>query len=129
MWIWLTIRYIITNLNLKVKLIKVKRHSNDIYNNKADALAKNRIMKDELLINIPIFYQILILYIYNNNSMDSTIKKVIVNTNRARNFSSFLNIFRNKTVKQLTKLKHINWKYIFKYNRLITYTDIKTSFV
>ena len=52
-WIWSTIKYIITHLNLMVRLIKVKGHSNDIHNNKADVLAKIRIIKDELSINVP----------------------------------------------------------------------------
>ena len=40
LWIWSIIRHIISTLELQVSLVKVKGHSNNFFNDKADLLAK-----------------------------------------------------------------------------------------
>jgi len=66
LWIWSIIRHIISTLELQVSLVKVKGHSNNFFNDKADLLAKEGRSKDTISLSIPNTKEIPLHFNYNN---------------------------------------------------------------
>ena len=83
LWIWKLIKNIQNRLELSVQLIKVKSHSNNHFNDKADLLAKKKTDKVPLSINLNNIPEILMHFEYDTCIMDISIKSLITNTLQA----------------------------------------------
>jgi len=127
-WIWKTIKYIQEQLNLSIELIKIKGHSGNQLNDKADLLAKSAIDTLPISININKVPGMSIYYKYRTNIMDTSIKTLVSHSVKAQQFNEFLNLSRNKQIKIQTRNNEINWKYIFKSHRFFDNKEQSTTF-
>jgi ribonuclease HI len=100
--LWLTIKYIVDHLNLNVSLVKVKGHSDDVYNNIADHIAKSGTQLPPLSINYLKIPSINILFNFNQIPIESSIRYFLKYLFDASNFSAILDLQRNEELKLLT---------------------------
>ena len=82
-WIWKTIKHIQEQLNLSIELIKVKEHSSNQLNDKADLLAKSAIDTLPISLNINKVSGLSIYYKYGPNIMDTLIKSLVSHSVKA----------------------------------------------
>ena len=110
---WKTIKYIISKLHLKVELIKVKGHSDDFLNNKADALAKQGSLAP--IINIDLLRSPDSQIAIKNDTVviESSIRRFWKHTNQAQQFSNLLNLQRNTDLLSRTTSQQISWPQVF----------------
>ena len=79
-WIWKTIKHIQDQPNLSIELIKVKGHSGNQLNDKADLLAKSTTNTPPISTNIDKVSELSIYYKYGPNIIDTSIKTLITNS-------------------------------------------------
>src|SRR3989337_4431787 len=107
---WILIKYIILSLNLNITLNKIKSHSGDLYNDKADSLAKSGCNSNILTIS-PVLHNKLNLSIsLNNIPIDSSIRLTWKDINGAQCLSEFIDLNRNKSIKEDSNNNLINWQ-------------------
>jgi hypothetical protein len=111
--LWLTIKYIVDYLNLKVTLVKVKGHSDDVYNNIADHIAKSGTQLPPLSINYLKIPPINIVFNFNQITIESSVRYFLKNLFDASNFSAILDLQRNEEIKMLTRQSKVHWKTVW----------------
>ena len=108
--IWMIVAHIIKVLDLKIKLIKVKAHSSDRLNNKADILAKKAAVSAPNLslqyMNLP---GLLLGITYDNLVIETSSRKIIKQIFDAHAFYDTLQLRRHSDLRTLTEYHHINW--------------------
>jgi ribonuclease HI len=132
--IWNAIQICINKLNFTINLIKVKSHSNNMLNDKADTLAnKSRFNPYLTLINQKAL-MIPITFIWNQNntniSLDHDICKVTKTIILHRSFSKFLSHKPLKHISQNSFNLLIDWQWtknFFHYNAFKRSTSLKLS--
>ena len=94
-------------------MIKVKGHSDDIYNNIIDHIAKSEIKLPPLSINYLKIPSINILFQFYNIKIESSARQFIKCLFDASNFSAILDLQRNDDLKKLTRQSKIHWNTIW----------------
>ncbi len=108
--IWMTIDYIIRALDLKVKMVKVKAHSGDRLNEKADQIAKaTTFVTPRLNLNYMSLPGLQVVLACDNLTMESSSKHSIKQLYDAKYFYDILQLQRHSDIEILTVLHHINW--------------------
>ena len=125
--IWFIIKYIKEQLNLKITLIKVKGHSNNILNDQANFLAKAGNSRPLLTFNTT--SNIKINFVYDRQLIDTPINKLWKETFNAIQFNHFLDLKRNEATKQLTHNNVIDWKYVLKTFHFNANNEQSTNFL
>ncbi len=108
--LWMTVAHIIECKCLTVNMIKVKAHSGDRLNDRADKLAKEVAVSAPRLniiyMNLP---GINVELTVDNLTLETSSRKSIKTLFEAHYFSQFLNLHRNADIKLLTEFHHLNW--------------------
>ncbi len=108
--IWMTIAHIIYSLDLHVQLIKVKAHSGDRLNDKADKLAKEAAVKAPKLnikyLNLP---GLSVVLTCDHLLIEKSSRKSIKHIFDTKAFYDTLQLGRHDDLKTLTEHHHINW--------------------
>ena len=111
--IWLSIAYIIECKNLTLNMVKIKAHSGDRLNDRADNLAKVAASSAPHLnvkyLSIPDHN---LEIACDNLTLEASSRKSIKTLFEARQFSNLLQLQRNSDLQLLTEHHHINWSAI-----------------
>jgi len=108
--IWMAIAHIISRLDLKVQLIKVKAHSGDRLNDKADRLAKDAVVhRPKLNVNYLNLPGLAVVLTCDHLIIEKSSRKCIKQIFDAKAFYDTLQLGRHQDIKTLTELHHINW--------------------
>ncbi|PKY58352.1 hypothetical protein RhiirA4_429650 [Rhizophagus irregularis] len=92
--LWLSIRHLLNDRNLRVKLIKVPTHSDDALNAQADALAQAAHTFLQPTFSPMAFYHVPCLLTFNSLPIDLNIRHFLRHIGDARNFLSFCSLAR-----------------------------------
>ena len=107
--LWMTVAHIIECKCLTVNMIKVKAHSGDRLNDRADKLAKEAAVSAPRLniiyLNLP---GINVELTVDNLTLETSSRKSIKTLFEAQYFSQFLNLHHNADIKLLMEFHHIN---------------------
>src|SRR5215216_581516 len=113
--IWTLIKHIVISLKLQVSFVKVKGHSDDFYNDKADFLAKQGCHLTPLTLNITSTEDMRIVLSFKEIPIESSSQKFWKDLCAASQFSEYLELNKNCSIKQQTSNKEISWSSIFLY--------------
>ncbi len=109
--IWMIIAHVKEVLSLSIKMVKVKAHSGDRLNDKADHLAKAAASSTP---RINLTYTKLpglnLVLAYDHLIVEASSRRSIKQLADAQHFHQYLQLQRNVDVLTLTELQHINWK-------------------
>ncbi|CAI2196929.1 3176_t:CDS:1, partial [Funneliformis geosporum] len=94
---------IIQRLSLTVTLVKIKGHSGDFFNDKADFLAKNGCSQPIFQLNYSALEKLQLTMLFNNIPIDFSSKKFWKDLNSAEYFSSFIDLQRNASLLRLIR--------------------------
>ncbi|CAI2201485.1 8707_t:CDS:1, partial [Funneliformis geosporum] len=97
------LQHIIQCLFLTVTLVKIKGHSRDFFNNKADFLAKNGYSQPIFQFNYSALEELQLTMLFNNILIDFSSRKFWKDLNSAEYFSSFIDLQRNALLLRLTR--------------------------
>ncbi|CAI2199975.1 16308_t:CDS:1, partial [Funneliformis geosporum] len=84
--------HIIQQLSLTVTLVKIKEHSRDFFNDKADILAKDGYSQLILQFNYSAMEDLQLTMLFNNTPIEFSSRKFWKDLNSAEHFSSFINL-------------------------------------
>ncbi|PKY48379.1 hypothetical protein RhiirA4_445314 [Rhizophagus irregularis] len=111
--IWQAIRFIITTLNLTVKLLKVKAHANNLYNDMADDLAKKGCDSNVIISLSPSGVKTQKGYLTFNDEfiIDRNIRKTLKRPINFRNIERQISHRSLNFIKEFTFAHLINWEF------------------
>ncbi|PKY58068.1 hypothetical protein RhiirA4_479652 [Rhizophagus irregularis] len=92
--LWLSIRYVLENLHLRVKLIKVPAHGDDALNVRADTLAQAAHLSLQPTFSPKALCQVPCLLTFNSLPIDMNVRHFLRSIGDARNFLSFCSLAR-----------------------------------
>jgi len=108
--IWMAIAHIIESKFLQTTLVKIKAHSGDRLNDRADRIAKTAAYSaPHLNINYLAIPSLKLEITCDNLTLEASSRKSIKAICEARHFSLFLLLHRNADINLLTEHHHINW--------------------
>jgi len=120
--VWLLISYVIDQLNLVVKLVKVKAHSGDRLNDKADTLAKEAVSTGPRLnINIAAIPDLRLFMACDQLEIEASSRRCIKQLHDAHNLYGLLQLHRFEHNLLLSENQHIRWAattYMFNNNKI-----------
>ncbi|CAI2173896.1 10238_t:CDS:2 [Funneliformis geosporum] len=108
-----SIKYIVNQSNLNVTLIKVKRHSGDIYNNIANDLAKSGTQSPEISINYLKVSTIMCLFQCNDIIIKSSVRRFTKDIFAVTAVLNIIDLHRNNDLKSLTRQANVYWMTIW----------------
>ncbi len=118
--IWMTIAHVMEVLKLTVKMVKIKAHSGDRLNEKADQLAKaTAFSTPRLNLNYTKLLGLNLVLACDHLIVEASSRKCIKQLSDAHIFHQYLQLQRNSNIKTLTELHHIYWSatsFILNYN-------------
>jgi hypothetical protein len=100
--LWAAIKHIIDDKRLRILVFKVKAHTKNERNNRADELAKIGMTKDPILFDTSFIHPKKSVFEWSHQILDVPLHPFFKELQRAEHFNSFLNLNRNKKVKLLT---------------------------
>ncbi len=107
--IWMTIAYIVDRKNLMTTLVKVKAHSGDRFNDRANKLAKAAAFTaPRLHIDYLSILELKLEIICDNLMMKASSRRSIKSLFDVKYFFHLLNLHRNSDLNILTEHQHIN---------------------
>ena len=95
---WKTIRHIISTHALNIDIIKVKGHSGNFLNNKADSLAKQGCLEPKIDINFLNCPNSHLTFKNDSIMIENSIRNFWKQANQAQQFSKLLNLQRNADI-------------------------------
>jgi len=102
--------YIINQLKLKVTMVKVKAHSGNRLNDKADKLAKAAaVTAPRLNLNYKNLLSLSVVLTCDHLILEASSRKSIKQIFHAKHFYDTLQLQRHANLKILTEHQHINW--------------------
>ncbi len=108
--IWMTMDYIIRELDLNVIMIKVKAHNGDRLNDRADTLAKDAAFHaPRLNLNYLALPELALGLTCDNLTVETSSRRCIKQLFEAKSFYDTLQLQRHADLETLTSQQHINW--------------------
>ena len=105
----MTIAYVINEIDLKIKMVKVKAHSGDRLNDRADKLAKaTAFMAFRLNLLYTRLPGLKLIIACDHLIMKASSRRCIKQLHDAQHFHYHLQLYRNSDIQTLIKHRHIN---------------------
>jgi ribonuclease HI len=106
---WILLQHIIQQLSLTVTFVKIKGHSGDFFNDKADTLAKDGRSQPTFQLNYSSIEDLQLTFLFNNTPIEFSSRKFWKDLNSAEHFSSFIELQRNTSLLRLTRSSSVSW--------------------